>query len=213
MVYFCAVKTAEESKSNRTRKFIIEKSSALFNKKGLAGTSISDIIKTTGLTKGSIYGNFKDKEEVAMAVFEYNVQFMLGNLYERLERQQGAIDKLLEYPKYFRDEYERIFENGGCAILNTSVEADDTHQELKDQVTFTIKKWESHLIDIIEQGKKQSEIHSELNSYKYASLFIGTFEGGVMLSKVTGETKYLLYALDHLESLIINHLKINTTQI
>lgn len=204
------VKIAEDSKSTRTRQFIIEKSAALFNKKGVAGTSISDIIKTTGLTKGSIYGNFRDKEEVALEVFHYNVRNMLGNLYERLNNQGSTVDKLLEYPKYFREIYEKVFENGGCAILNTSVEVDDTHQELKDVVISIIKRWESQLVEIIEEGKRKSEINFELNSSKYASIFIGTLEGGVMLSKVTGDIKYLLFALDHLECLILNHLKKNT---
>jgi len=48
-------------KSENTRKYIIEKVAPVFNKKGFTGTYLSDMEKATGLTKGSIYGNFKDK--------------------------------------------------------------------------------------------------------------------------------------------------------
>jgi TetR/AcrR family transcriptional repressor of nem operon len=60
------------SKSDRTRQFIIGSTANLFNMKGYAGTSLSDITGAFGLTKGSIYGNFANKEEVALAVFDYN---------------------------------------------------------------------------------------------------------------------------------------------
>src|ERR1700722_8888899 len=74
MVYFCVVKEDKNiSKAERTRQFIIEKTAPIFNKKGYAGTSLSDITAATGLTKGSIYGNFADKDEVALAAFDYNI--------------------------------------------------------------------------------------------------------------------------------------------
>jgi TetR/AcrR family transcriptional repressor of nem operon len=62
------------SKAEHTKAFIIEKVAPVFNKKGYAGTSLSDMTAATGLTKGSIYGNFENKDEVAVAVYEYNAR-------------------------------------------------------------------------------------------------------------------------------------------
>ena len=62
-------------KSLRTRQHIIQTTSKLFNKQGFAGTSLSDLSSATGLTKGGIYGNFKNKEEVALEVFPLQPQF------------------------------------------------------------------------------------------------------------------------------------------
>ena len=60
------------SKAEETKAFIIEKIAPVFNKKGYAGTSLSDMTEATGLTKGSIYGNFSNKDEVALAAFDHN---------------------------------------------------------------------------------------------------------------------------------------------
>lgn len=49
------------SKAERTKQFIIEKTAPIFNAKGYMGTSMNDIMNATGLTKGSIYGNFETK--------------------------------------------------------------------------------------------------------------------------------------------------------
>ena len=62
------MKSTVTSRSEKTRQLIIETAAPIFNKKGYAGTSLSDLTQATGLTKGSIYGNFKNKDEVA-AIF------------------------------------------------------------------------------------------------------------------------------------------------
>ena len=46
-------------KSAFTKQYIIETVAPVFIKYGYAGTSLSDITKATGLTKGAIYGNFR----------------------------------------------------------------------------------------------------------------------------------------------------------
>jgi len=59
------------TKSDRTRQLIVEKAAHLFNVKGYAATSMSDIIEATGLAKGGIYGHFKSKEAIASEAFDY----------------------------------------------------------------------------------------------------------------------------------------------
>src|SRR6218665_3391162 len=84
-------------RSEATRQLIIEKTAELFNKQGFAGTSITDVEKATHLTKGSIYGNFLNKEEVALAVFDYNLQQLRETVREKVEQREGAKEKLLAY--------------------------------------------------------------------------------------------------------------------
>ena len=195
------------SKSAQTRKYIIERIAATFNRKGYWGTSISDITALTGLTKGSIYGNFNNKDEISLEVFDYNIFNLYNPVIQKVADKSNAIEKLLEYPKYFKEEYREIYNYGGCAILNTAVEADDTHPELRKRVNKTIKLWEKRLIAIIEDGKKKKEIQPRADSKKYASLFITLFEGGMMLSKSTGDKAYIFTALDQMEQLITKELK------
>ena len=62
------------TKAEKTSQYIVETTAPLFNKNGYTGTSLSDITDTTGLTKGAIYGNFKNKEELALEAFNFNVK-------------------------------------------------------------------------------------------------------------------------------------------
>ena len=68
------------TKSEKTKAHILEKVRPIFNKNGYFGTSLSDITKATGLTKGAIYGNFKNKEDLALASFNYNINFVLSKI-------------------------------------------------------------------------------------------------------------------------------------
>ena len=61
-------------KAEKTRQIIAEKTAPIFNKKGYSATSLSDLTDATGLTKGALYGNFKDKEEIRMAAFTFAMQ-------------------------------------------------------------------------------------------------------------------------------------------
>jgi TetR/AcrR family transcriptional repressor of nem operon len=59
------------TKAERTRQFIIEKAAPIFNQKGVAGTSMSDIMEATKLAKGGLYGNFESKEEICVEAYKY----------------------------------------------------------------------------------------------------------------------------------------------
>ena len=60
-------------KSEETRRLIIKKAASIFNQYGYKGTSMAQLTKAINMTKGSIYGNFNNKNEIALAAFEYNV--------------------------------------------------------------------------------------------------------------------------------------------
>ena len=197
----------KQSKSELTKKFIIEKTAALFNKKGFSATSISDITEITNLSKGSIYGNFENKDEIGLAAFDFNLKSLYNPVFSIVLQKSNAIEKLLQYPKYFKEKYKEIFKQGGCVIMNTAAEADDTHPALRALVNKAIKSWEKSLIQILDEGKKNEEINSTIDSKKYAAIFLSLFEGGVLLSKTTADKTYLFAALDQMEQLILKDLK------
>ncbi len=191
------------SKADRTRQFIIETTSGIFNTKGYAGTSMSDITEATGLTKGSIYGNFSNKEEVAIAVFDYNYGKVRAVIAQRIEAAKTYHDKMMVYAQVY-DQYTRAayFPQGGCPILNTAVEADDTNPLLKDRAAKAIQGWKKRLVDMIHAGVEAGEFKEGLDSNRIALTIIAMIEGGIMLSKVTNSQSCLDKIMQSVELLI-----------
>ena len=172
-------------KSDRTRQRIIETSSSIFNIKGYAGTSMSDLTEATGLTKGSIYGNFANKEEVALAVFDYNHKRVVQLIQEKVEQAGSYYDKLMAYSTAY-DHYTRNgFPEGGCPILNTAVEADDTNTLLKDRAAKAVDKWKRTVQDLYIAGIDSGEFKKTFDPAQFALSLIALIEGGIMISKVT----------------------------
>jgi len=197
------------SKAEKTKQYIIEKSATLFNTKGYTTTSLSDITKATGLTKGSIYGNFENKDEVALEVYKYNSGLLKRNLSKSFgDEFPSSLDKLHAFVAFYRKNWNLVFSNGGCPLMNAATESDDTFPNLKNQVKISFEEWISKISDIIKLGQKNGEFNLKINSEEYASLFIMQIEGGILLSKTTGNENFLNLALDRVLYIIDKEIKI-----
>jgi TetR/AcrR family transcriptional repressor of nem operon len=194
------------SKAEKTREFIIEKAAPVFNKKGYSGTSLNDLIKATGLTKGSIYGNFENKDEIAVAVFDYSITALNKRITDFLRDKKTAAGKLLSYTEFYRLNWKTVFERGGCPVQNASVEADDNLVFLKKNIQDGIRGWVRSLNKIIEKGQENGEFKKQIVPSEYAYTIITLLEGGIMLSKIMNNHKLLFNALDRIDSIIHNEL-------
>lgn len=194
------------SKSERTKQFIVEKTAPIFNEKGFAGTSLTDLTNATGLTKGSIYGNFENKDDVALAAFDYNFGRVTNFLRDKILAKENSVERLLVYPKVYRDFLKIPFLKAGCPILNTSTEADDTHPQLKERASAALSFWKSSLENHVKRGIQRGEIKDDTDPAEVAVIIMSVIEGAIMQAKVTGKSTELRIAMNFLER-VINELK------
>ena len=64
------VKGKKHERGEATREALIEAARSLFGERGFAGTSLDEIVRTAGVTKGALYHHFSDKEDLFKAVAE-----------------------------------------------------------------------------------------------------------------------------------------------
>lgn len=180
------------SKAERTKQFIIEQTAPIFNMKGYSGTSMSDITDATGLTKGSIYGNFENKDEVALAAFKFNVKKLQDTFSREIDKETTFKGKLLVYPRLYSEYANLKVTKGGCPILNTATESDDTHPLLKMNAERTLLYWKGKIKHFIDQGIIAGEFKAKsIDSERTALTILAVIEGAVMISKLTGNLKDL----------------------
>ncbi len=190
------------SKSDRTKLLIIEKSAHLFNKKGFAGTSMSDILEVTGLAKGGVYGNFQSKEEIAIQAFEYAFNKVIEEIAIKVRQKENTVDKLLAILDYYRNYTVKSAIEGGCPMLNYGSDADDTFPLLREKVAGAMDKTLNELIRIIEAGKKRKEIKSTVQASMAADIIFSQINGAIIMSKTYNNPKKLNRILDYLKSWI-----------
>jgi AcrR family transcriptional regulator len=76
------------NRDENKRRAILQASKLLFAQKGFYGTAISDIVRETGMTVGTIYTYFASKDEIVRAIVDEG----WNELYSRLERDLGEVD-------------------------------------------------------------------------------------------------------------------------
>jgi TetR/AcrR family transcriptional repressor of nem operon len=189
-------------KGERTRRLIIEKTAHIFNIKGYSGTSINDVMEATGLTKGCIYGNFQNKDEIALAAFEHNYTHVTSFIRAKILERTSNIEKLLVYPETYRDFLRIPFIVGGCPILNTSTEADDTHPMLKKRVLAALKFWQAGIEKMIAHGIHAKEIKATTNGPEFAIILTSLIEGAIMQAKLTNRSTELVVTMNFLDKMI-----------
>ena len=173
----------------QTKSLIITKAISIFNKKGYRATSLSDITRATGMTKGAIYGNFDNKDAVAVASFQYATEKVLGDLRVHIKAAQTAPLKMKAILNYYMEYIDNPPIEGGCPVINTSVEADDEHPLLRMKVVSMIAMIKDSLKQIIHRGIQENQIRKEVDVDLYANMFYSTIKGAILISRVEGDTR------------------------
>lgn len=176
------------AKGEETRQFIIEKAAPIFNTKGIAATSMSDIMEATKLSKGSMYVHFENKEVLACAAVEHNMQMLNDRLQKALSRFKTSREQLLAYIDFFSDPNHPPVV-GGCPLLNFGTEADDTNPVVKEKVNRGIKQAEKLLSGIIEKGIANKEFKADWNASDFATVVFAMLEGGHLMSRMSGNNE------------------------
>ncbi|MEO0333540.1 MAG: TetR/AcrR family transcriptional regulator, partial [Bacteroidota bacterium] len=137
--------------------------------------------------KGAIYANFSNKEDVAVAAFDYAVEIILGRVRECIRETPTAPLKLKAVLQY----YEKYVLNppipGGCPVLNLAVEADDNNPLLRTKVVRLITKIKDSLRQIVHRGILEKQLREDLDVDGFVMLYYGAIEGAIMVSRVEGD--------------------------
>lgn len=186
------------SKGEETRENILKQAAELFNQQGYAGSSITDLMRVTGLQKGGIYNHFKSKDELAIAAFDYAIAFIKQHYRDALLGKKHTIERLQAIIAVFSSCVDYPLINGGCPLLNTAIESDDTHPQLRQRAQQAMNSWRELIGQIIAKGIESGEIRLTIDIDEVATMIIVTLEGAMMLSKLYGDSIYMQRAVNHL---------------
>ena len=194
-------------KAEWTTAYIIETVAPIFNKHGYIGTSMSDLTEATGLTKGAIYGNFENKEALALSAFEHNRNMLLKAIDDKLSTGTEALARLYSLLNFYKQYDVFTLPMGGCPLLNVGVDAQGNNKLLAAAVKETIKEIEGKIALILENGAKQNEIKLPVPPLQFAKQLFTMVQGAVAMSTMTQDRKYLVNTITYLEFLVKQELK------
>ena len=195
------------TKAERTTQYIIETVAPIFNKHGYVGTSMSHLTEATGLTKGAIYGNFENKEALALEAFRFNRKLLLAKTEELLSIDGNSLDKIYTLINFYRQYDIFTMQMGGCPILNIGVDSQHNNSLLAAANKETIKEIEGKIALVIENGVKAGEIKIPVPPLQFAKQLYTILQGAVAMATMTRDRKYLVNTMAYLELLVKNEIK------
>ena len=194
-------------KAERTTAYIIETVAPIFNKHGYIGTSMSDLTEATSLTKGAIYGNFENKEALALSAFEHNRNMLLQAIDNALDTGNEALANIYSLLNFYKQYDAFTLPMGGCPILNVGVDAQGNNKLLAAAVKETIKDIEGKMALILENGANRNEIKLPVPPLQFAKQLFTMIQGAVAMSTMMQDRKYLVNTITYLEFLVKQELK------
>jgi len=195
------------TKAERTTKYIIETVAPIFNKHGYVGTSMSHLTDATGLTKGALYGNFENKEALALSAFEHNRNILLAKIDEILSTEGTALQKIDKLLSFYRQYDVFTMEMGGCPILNIGVDAQNNNPLLAAATKETIREVEGKIALVLENGVKNGELVIPVPPLQFAKQLYTILLGAVAMGTMTRDRKYLMNTVAYLDQLIKKEIK------
>lgn len=142
------------------------------------------IAKHMKVTQGALFRHFPSKDAIWRSVMEWVAERLLA----RIDRAASGIESPLDAMQaMFMSHVEFIAEHPGVPRMMFGELQRAAASPAKRMAQTLIQRYGERLHALIERGKESGEIAAEVNNQAAATLFIGTIQGLVMQSMLSGD--------------------------
>jgi AcrR family transcriptional regulator len=181
-------------KGMATRQRIVEGAAAEIRARGVAITTLDDIMAKTGTSKSQLFHYFPEgKDELLLAVARYEADQVLSD-------QQPQLANLTSWQAWqqWRDVVvQRYLSHGEQCAMNVLIgQLGRTTPGAQAVVTELLKKWQSEIVAGIQDMQRQGKIGVHLDAHQEGAAVLAGIQGGVLVLLSTGKITHLEAALD-----------------
>jgi len=184
---------------------IIHESMRLFSLKGFLSTSIEDILKAAGTSKGGLYNHFKSKEELFFAVLAEARRLWREKNLHGLEGIRPPVEKVKRILENYRDRYLKDVQDfpGGCIFVALSVELDDQRPRLSEALNQGFSGFKGMLKRLLDEAKACGDLRDGVDTQAVTEMIFA----GMMGTSVIFGTEKSIPTLDRSIDTLIRYLE------
>ena len=171
-------------KGEESRQRLIECAAELFWKNGYSATGISEILKQTGLPKGSFYFYVKGKDDLASAVTEYYQKILLEQFQSSSQGNdwESFIEEIFDYLSV-RTSGQTF---AGCPYAVMGMETALSKPAVASVFMEKLKKFEQIFQKVLLYSGLPQD-HAAILSRRMLSIY----QGYLLLGRINGDLSYL----------------------
>lgn len=140
------------------REKILDHATEQFTRFGVRSITMDDIARNLGISKKTIYQDFKDKRELVNSAFRKMLAKDHEDLARILEGEDGVIENLLHTSKVMR---ERMTDMNPMVIIEIQKYYPETWAIFQDYKENAIRK---DIVKVLEKGKRLGYFRPEIDS-------------------------------------------------
>ncbi len=185
----------DQPRTNRgraAREAIVIAAARLMYERGIRSTSLDAILAAAGAGKSQFYHYFKDKDDLAAAVLDYQLSTVLGELTTfRVDTWSGL-----------RDWFDALIEGQssrrlrGCPVGSLTVEMSAISDEMADRVTVAFARWHVALDEAFRTMRSSGRLVADAHPEELATATLAQIQGGYLLSSASRDIAPMRQALD-----------------
>jgi TetR/AcrR family transcriptional repressor of nem operon len=189
-----------QARGRQTRAELIQGMRDAIQEKGVARSSINDVLEATGIKKGSLYFHFADKDELALAALQQAGEDFLDFVTESLkgatprERLETFLEKAVSH-------HRQSGFVGGCIFGNTTLEMADADPRYSAVLERVFDDWVGKLAEVIAAGQEAGEIRGDIDPAALGRHAVAAIEGGIMQARLQKSEQPLRASLETLMAL------------
>lgn len=167
---------------------ILNSAMKLFVKKGYKGSSVAEITRDAGLTRGALYCHFETKEHLAREIIKLFEEKYLYNMIAYVEKEgKGPSDK---FQKMMRFNVWFAGENPELCLFMTVISAEmcGSRNRLEPTLKSIYQKWHEFITGILREGRRTGEFKKEIDPQMMAWVIIGVHDGVLLQKEMNRDT-------------------------
>ncbi len=155
--------------------------------KGFHGTSLDDVLRESGVGKGSLYHFFRSKEDLGHAILDGIIASFIEQTVDPCFSDPAV--KPLAQIRCFLDRVVATQRAGncvgGCPLGNLASELSDVHEGFRARLAQVFSTWRARLTQALGQAQHQGELSGECRPETVAQFLVASLEGAILMTKVT----------------------------
>src|SRR6516162_1606169 len=175
-----------------SRERIVERAAGLFAERGIAGTSVDEVLAAAKAGKGQFYHYFRNRDELAAAAVGYRCAQVVDGLTGAL----GAVSSLAGLEQALAGFIAGFEQAGlpGCPIGTLAAEVAGRNEAARLEAAAGFDAWERLLADVLERMRQRGELRADASPAVLATGLLASIEGGMVLSQTRKDVTSLRIA-------------------
>lgn len=174
------------------RERIVTAASELIGERGVAETSLDEVIERADASKSQLYHYFDDRAALLRAVVAHNADGVLSQVADTLAGWKAIrswFDSLVEL------QVERCG-RGGCPLGTLVGQMAEADEEARLALADAFARWEGRLRDGLRSMQRQGKLDPSADAGALATATLAAIQGGLVLTQARRDPRQLAVALD-----------------